>query len=85
LAYYFGFEEHVMEEGQVLFNIIVGIAGLFGGWILNNISRSIERLDKDVRQMPLTYVTRADYRADIEEVKSMLNRINDKLDEKADK
>jgi hypothetical protein len=74
-----------MEEGQVLFNIIVGIAGLFGGWILNNISRSIERLDKDVRQMPLTYVTRADYRADIEEVKSMLNRINDKLDEKADK
>jgi hypothetical protein len=74
-----------MEEGQVLFNIIIGIAGLFGGWILNNISRSIERLDKDVRQMPLTYVTRADYRADIEEIKMMLNRINDKLDEKADK
>lgn len=74
-----------MDDGQILFNIIVGIAGVFGGWILNNISRSIERLDKDVRQMPLTYVTRADYRADIEEIKSMLNRINDKLDEKADK
>lgn len=74
-----------MEDGQILFNIIVGLAGVFGGWILNNISRSIERLDKDVRQMPLTYVTRADYRADIEEIKSMLNRINDKLDEKADK
>jgi hypothetical protein len=74
-----------MDDGQILFNIIIGIAGVFGGWILNNISRSIERLDKDVRQMPLTYVTRADYRADIEEIKSMLNRINDKLDEKADK
>ena len=74
-----------MEDGQILFNIIVGLAGVFGGWILNNISRSIERLDKDVRQMPLTYVTRADYRADIEEIKAMLNRINDKLDEKADK
>ena len=74
-----------MEEGQVLFNIIVGVAGLFGGWILNNISRSIERLDKDVRQLPLTYVTRADYRSDIDEIKMMLNRINDKLDEKADK
>ena len=74
-----------MDDGQILFNIIVGIAGVFGGWILNNISRSIERLDKDVRQMPLTYVTRVDYRADIEEIKSMLNRINDKLDEKADK
>ena len=74
-----------MEDGQILFNIIVGLAGVFGGWILNNISRSIERLDKDVRAMPLTYVTRADYRADIEEIKAMLNRINDKLDEKADK
>jgi len=75
----------MMEDGQVLFNIIIGIAGVFGGWILNNISRSIERLDKDVRQMPLTYVTRVDYRADIEEIKMMLNRINDKLDGKVDK
>jgi hypothetical protein len=74
-----------MEDGQILFNIVVGVAGMFGGWILNNISRSIERLDKDVRAMPLTYVTRADYRADIDEIKSMLMRINDKLDDKADK
>jgi hypothetical protein len=74
-----------MEDGQILFNIIVGVAGMFGGWILNNISRSIERLDKDVRQMPLTYVTRVDYRVDIDEIKAMLMRINDKLDDKADK
>jgi hypothetical protein len=74
-----------MEDGQILFNIVVGIAGMFGGWILNNISRSIERLDKDVRAMPLTYVTRADYRADIDEIKAMLMRINDKLDDKEDK
>ena len=74
-----------MDDGQLLFNIIVGVAGMFGGWILNNISRNIERLDKDVRQMPLTYVTRADYRADIDEIKAMLMRINDKLDDKEDK
>ena len=74
-----------MNDGQILFNIAVGIAGLFGGWILNNIRRSIERLDKDVRNMPLTYVTRVDYRADIDEIKAMLMRINDKLDAKADK
>jgi hypothetical protein len=74
-----------MEDGQILFNIVVGVAGMFGGWILNNISRSIERLDKDVRAMPLTYVTRADYRVDIDEIKAMLMRINDKLDDKADK
>jgi len=74
-----------MDDGQLLFNIIVGVAGMFGGWILNNISRSIERLDKDVRQMPLTYVTRIDYRADIDEIKTILGRIWDKLDDKADK
>jgi hypothetical protein len=73
------------EQGQILFNIIVGVVGMFGGWILNNISRSIERLDKDVRAMPLTYVTRVDYRADIDEIKAMLMRINDKLDDKEDK
>lgn len=74
-----------MDEMQIIFNIVVGLAGMFGGWILNNISRSIERLDKDVRNMPLTYVTRADYRADIDEIKTILGRIWDKLDDKADK
>jgi hypothetical protein len=74
-----------VEGGQMLFNIIVGVSGFMGGWILNNISRSIERLDKDVRQMPLTYVTRADYRADILEIKEMLGKIFDRLETKADK
>jgi hypothetical protein len=74
-----------MEDPQVLFNIMVGIAGMFGGWILNNISRSIERLDKDVRQMPLTYVTQTSYQRDIDEIKGMLRLIFDKLDDKADK
>ena len=70
---------------QILFNIAVGLAGTFGGWILSNIYRSIERLDKDVRAMPHTYVTRDDYREDIREVKVMLGKMMDKLDGKADK
>lgn len=72
-------------DPQLLFNIVIGLTGAFGGWILNNISRAIERLDHDVRQLPLTYVTRADYRLDIDEIKSMLIRIHDKLDQKVDK
>ena len=70
---------------QILFNIAVGLAGTFGGWILSNIYRSIERLDADVRAMPHTYVTRDDYREDIREVKVMLGKMMDKLDGKADK
>lgn len=78
-----------MTEMQVLFNVIVGVAGLFGGWILNNISRAIERLDKDVREMPKVYVTKADYKDDIQYIKTQLDRIFDLIGElnqnKADK
>ena len=70
---------------QVLFNIAIGIAGVCGGWILNNISRSIEKLDQDVRNMPLTYVTQNHYQRDIDEIKSMLRLIFDRLENKQDK
>lgn len=72
-------------EAQVLFNVIIGVAGLFGGWILNNISRSIDKLDTDVRNMPLTYVTQNTYQRDIDEIKGMLRLIFDRLEDKADK
>jgi len=70
---------------QVLFNIILGVAAFLGGWTVNNLTRSIERLDKDIRNMPLTYVTQTTYQRDIDDIKSMLGKIFDKLDEKMDK
>lgn len=70
---------------QTLFNIAVGLAGAFGGWILSSIYRSIERLDADVRQMPHMYVSRDDYRDDVREIKEGIQRIHEKLDAKADK
>ena len=72
-------------DSQVLFNIAVSLAGFLGGWVLNNIYRSIERLDTDVRAMPTTYVARNDYREDTREIKEMLSKIFDKLEAKADK
>ena len=74
-----------MMDYQVLFNIAITIAGFFGGWTLNRIYMAIDRLDGDVRNMPLTYVTRDDYRADMRDVKDMLGKIFDKLDSKVDK
>jgi hypothetical protein len=72
-------------DSQVLFNIAVAIAGFFGGWVLNNIHRSIDRLDTDVRAMPHVYVTREDYKDDIRDIRDMLTKIFDKLDHKQDK
>lgn len=72
-------------ENQVLFNMAVSIAAFFGGWVLNNITKAIERLDKDVRAMPSTYVTKDDYHRDIDEIKDICKQIFAKLDNKADK
>ena len=72
-------------ETQQLFNIALGLAAFFGGWVLNNITKAIERLDNDVRQLPTSYVSKDDYRRDIDEIKEMLGKIFDKLDTKLDK
>jgi cell fate (sporulation/competence/biofilm development) regulator YmcA (YheA/YmcA/DUF963 family) len=72
-------------DSQILFNIAIALAGFLGGWVLNNISKSIDRLDVDVRAMPHLYVTREDYREDMREVKDMLNKIFDRLEFKQDK
>jgi hypothetical protein len=72
-------------DTQTLFNVAVTLAGGLGGWVLNNIWQSIRTLDKDVRQMPHMYVSKEDYKSDINEIKRMLGKIFDKLDEKADK
>ena len=74
-----------MMDYQVLFNIAVAIAGFFGGWTLNRIYIAIDRLDGDVRAMPHDYVNRDDYKTDIRDIRDMLGKIFDKLDNKADK
>jgi len=70
---------------QVLFNIAVCIAGFFGGWTLNRIYTAIDRLDGDVRNMPVMYVTKDDYRDDIKDMNRKLDKIFDLLQTKVDK
>jgi len=69
----------------MLFNIAVGLASFFGGWVLNNITKAIDRLDNDVRKLPMTYLSKDEYHRDIAEIKTMLSKIFDKLDNKMDK
>ena len=68
-----------------VFNIAITIAGFLGGWILNNMHKSLDRLDTDVRAMPHNYVTRAEYRDDMRDIKDMLGKIFDRLEAKQDK
>lgn len=70
---------------QTLINILFGIAGAFCGWIVNSLSRSIIRIEDRISDMPLQYVTKDDYRRDIDEIKAMLGDIYRELRSKADK
>ena len=72
-------------DGQMLFNLVVAIAAFFGGWTLNSITRMLNRIDDDIRELPLIYVNRDDYKDDITDIKGMLGKIFDKLDDKVDK
>jgi capsular polysaccharide biosynthesis protein len=72
-------------EPQFLINLGFGIAGAFGMWILNRLSRSVEKIEDSVKDMPLRYVTKDDYRQDILEIKGMLGKIFDRLETKVDK
>ena len=72
-------------DTQILFNIALGLVGFFGGWVVNNLHKSIDRLDTDVRAMPHVYVTREDYKDDMREIKEMLGKIFDRLELKQDK
>lgn len=72
-------------DSQMLFNIAIGLASFFGGWVLNNITKAVDRLDADVRNMPHQYISKDEYHRDIAEVKNMLGKIFDKLDNKVDK
>jgi predicted RNA-binding protein with EMAP domain len=70
---------------QTLFNLAVTAAAFFGGWTLNRIYIAIDRLDSDVRDLPVKYVGKDDYRNDLKDIKEQLSKIIDKLDDKADK
>jgi hypothetical protein len=54
-------------------------------WIINRINVSVVKIEDNIKEMPLRYVTKDDYRDDIAEIKGMLGKIFDRLESKADK
>lgn len=76
-------------ENQFLFNTVVSLAGFLAVFVFNWITRKIQQLEDRHNalrnELPMEYVQKRDYRADIDEVKMILRQIFDKLDSKADK
>ncbi len=55
---------------QVLFNIAFAVVGILGGWVLNRIYSAIDKLDADVRQIPVNYVQKDDFNIAMREMKT---------------
>ena len=80
----------------MLFNLAVGAVSVTGGWVLSRIYHSLDRLDEDVRKIPMTYVQKDDFKSAVADIKNdirtgfsqvdrTLNSIFERLNDKADK
>ena len=72
-------------EYQVIFNVGVALVGFTGGWMVNRVFVLLDRIDQDMKAIPMQYVAKEDYREDIREIKEMLGAIFKRLEGKADK
>ena len=76
-------------ELQHLVNIALGLGFSALGWFARELWSAVKELKTDLSKLredlPKTYVARNDYRDDLNEIKNMLGKIFDKLDNKQDK
>lgn len=85
-----------MQLDQTLFNVVVGVAGVLGGWVLNTMWGAVKDLQKSDKELADKvasievlvagkYVTRDEFSNTMEKVNGKLDLIVDKLNGKADK
>ena len=85
-----------MNEPQTLFNVLLGLVAFFGGWVLNSLRDSIknlhlsdESLTAKLQAVELlvagSYVKRDDIDKLTTALFAKLDKIENKLDHKADK
>ena len=83
-------------ESQGIFNIAIACAGAFGGFFIRSILDSIKELKNTdhilhkrvtelASEIPATYVRRDDFIQHLNRIENTLARIEEKIDEKADK
>jgi len=76
-------------ESQHLINTALGLGFSVLGWFARELWSAVKELKSDLSKLredlPKSYVAKDDYRDDLNEIKSMLGKIFDKLDNKQDK
>jgi len=78
-----------MTEYQSLINTILGIVLAAGGWFARTLWDAVQELKADLSNLRVEiakdYLPRNDFNRLADELKDMLGKIFDKLDNKADK
>lgn len=76
-------------ENQHLINAMLAGGFTVLGWFARELWSAVKELKADLAKLredlPKDYVLRSDYREDIREIKTMLAKIFEKLENKADK
>jgi uncharacterized coiled-coil DUF342 family protein len=76
-------------ESQHLINTALGLGFSVLGWFARELWSAVKELKADLSKLredlPKSYVAKDDYRDDLNEIKNMLGKIFDKLDNKQDK
>jgi hypothetical protein len=74
---------------QAILNAGLAFASAITGWFARELWTAVKELKADLAKLrediPKEYVTKDDYKDDIREIKSMIGKIFDKLDNKTDK
>jgi len=74
---------------QTTINLVGGAILAVVGWFARQLYQSVKDLQFDIRKievsLPTNYVSKFDYNEGLKEIKGMLDKIFDKLDDKADK
>jgi hypothetical protein len=76
-------------ETQQLLNIGLSTVMLVIGWFARELWAAVKELKVDLSKMredlPKIYLSKDDYRSDLKDIRDMLGKIFDKLDNKQDK
>jgi hypothetical protein len=71
-------------DTQSLLNLLFSSAGLILGWFLRELWAAVKDLKSDLaklrEELPKEYVTKNDYREDVKELKDMISKLFDILE-----
>jgi hypothetical protein len=70
---------------QEVVNILFGTILTIVGWFFRELWASMQKIKEDLAMLPQIYVSKVDYKEDLKEIKDLLARIFEKLDNKQDK